>query len=184
MSGIKVGYIVGSIRKDSFNRKLAQALSKLAPQDFSFEEITIADLPLYSQELDEAFPESIKKFKAHIQSMDAILFVTPEYNRSIPGVLKNAIDIASRPYGQSAWSGKPAALVGASIGAQGTSLSQQHLRNVLAYLDMPTLNQPEVFVHVKEGLFDAQGNFGPDHVKFYQNWMGRYVAWVKKHRAS
>lgn len=184
MAAIKVGYIVGSIRKDSLNRKLAQALAKLAPSDFSFEEIGIANLPLYSQELDGAFPESIKQFKSHIQSMDAILFASPEYNRSISGVLKNAIDIASRPYGESVWGGKPAGVIGASVGAQGTSMSQQHLRNVLAHLDMPTLNQPEVFVHVKEGLFDDQGNFGEAHVKFYQKWMDHFVVWVKKHRAA
>ena len=109
------------------------------------------------------------------------LFVTPEYNRSIPGVLKNAIDHASRPYGQSAWAGKPAGVLGASIGAIGTAVAQQHLRNVLAYLDVPTLGQPEAFIQAKEGLFDEAGNIGKDSNQFLQNWMDQYIAWVKKH---
>src|SRR5690606_33755464 len=107
--------------------------------------------------------------------------VTPEYNRSIPGVLKNAIDHASRPYGQSAWAGKPAGVVGASVGAIGTAMAQQHLRNVLAYLDVPTLGQPEAFIHAKDGLFDAEGNIGSGSKAFLQGWMDAYVAWVEQH---
>jgi chromate reductase len=111
---------------------------------------------------------------------DAVLFVTPEYNRSIPGVLKNAIDNASRPYGQSAWKGKPAGVMGASPGAPGTSMAQQHLRNILAYLDMPTLAQPEVFIQVKDGLFGENGEVtSPETKQFLQGWMDRYTAWVK-----
>jgi chromate reductase, NAD(P)H dehydrogenase (quinone) len=110
-----------------------------------------------------------------------VLFVTPEYNRSIPGVLKNAIDHASRPYGHSAWAGKPAGVLGVSVGAIGTANAQQHLRNVLAYLDMPTLGQPEAFVQAKDGLFDEAGHFGADSLKFMQAWMDRYVAWVSAH---
>ena len=111
------------------------------------------------------------------------LFVTAEYKRSIPGVLKNAIDRASRPYGQSAWAGKPAGVLGVSVGAIGTAMAQQHLRNVLAYLDVPTLGQPEAFIQAKEGLFDPAGNIGADSKKFLQDWMNHYVAWVKKHAA-
>ena len=108
--------------------------------------------------------------------------MTPEYNRSIPGVLKNAIDHASRPYGQSAWAGKPAGVIGISGGPIGTSMAQQHLRNVLAYLDMPTLNQPEAYIQNKQGLFDDKGHVGNDDSrKFLQGWMDKYVAWVKKH---
>ena len=110
-----------------------------------------------------------------------MLFVTPEYNRSIPGVLKNAIDHGSRPYGESVWARKPAGVIGASIGVIGTAMAQQHLRNVLAYLDMPTLGQPEAFIHAKDGLFDADGSIGAGSQKFLQSWMDRYVAWVKQH---
>ena len=125
--------------------------------------------------------EPVRRLKAEITESDAILFVTPEYNRSVPGVLKNALDHASRPYGQSAWAGKPAGVIGISPGSIGTAIAQQHLRNSLAYLDMPTLGQPEIFIQVKEGLFDDSGNIGSDSRKFLQNWMDRYVAWVKKH---
>jgi len=112
-----------------------------------------------------------------------LLFVTPEYNRSMPGVLKNAIDHASRPYGQSVWKGKPAGVIGVSVGAIGTALAQQHLRNVLAYLDVPTLGQPEAFIQAKEGLFDEAGNIGAASRQFLQDWMNQYVAWVKRHAA-
>src|SRR5690606_9467373 len=111
------------------------------------------------------------------------LFVTPEYNRSVPGVLKNAIDHASRPYGQSAWAGKPAGLLGVSIGAIGTAIAQQHLRGILAYLDVPTLGQPEAFIQAKDALFDGAGNIGADSKAFLQDWMDRYVAWIKQHAA-
>src|SRR6185295_12716900 len=109
--------------------------------------------------------------KTEIAAAQALLFVTPEYNRSIPGVLKNAIDHASRPYGQNAWAGKPAGVIGVSLGAVGTALSQQHLRNVLAYLDVPTLGQPEAFIQAKDGLFDAAGDIGADSKPFLQGWM-------------
>ena len=126
-------------------------------------------------------PAPVKRLKGEIEAASGLLFVTPEYNRSIPGVLKNAIDHASRPYGQSAFAGKPAAVIGASVGAIGTAVAQQHLRGMLAYLDMPTLGQPEVFIQVKEGLFDAAGEIGPDSRKFLQGWMDRYVAWIRQH---
>src|SRR4029079_16311502 len=114
-------------------------------------------------------------------AVDAVIFVTAEYNRSIPGVRKNAIDHASRPYGQSAWAGKPAGIVGASIGAVGTAVSQLHLRTILAYLDMPTLAQPEIYLHVKDGFFDDAGNIANAETrKFLHVWMDKYVAWVKK----
>ena len=122
--------------------------------------------------------------KTEIAAAQGLLFVTPEYNRSIPGVLKNAIDHASRPYGQSAWAGKPAGVVGVSVGAIGTALAQQHLRNILAYLDVPTLGAPEVFLQAKEDLFDDKGHIGNEGTKkFLQGWMDKYVAWVKNHSA-
>ena len=181
MSVIKIAVVVGSIRKDSINRKLALALVGMAPTEFSFEDVRIDDLPLYNQDHDGAPSEQVKRLKAQISGAQGVLFVTPEYNRSMPGVLKNAIDHASRPYGQSAWAGKAAGAIGASGGAIGTALAQQHLRNVLAYLDVPTLGQPEGFIHAKEGLFDADGNIGEASKKFLQGWMDKYVAWVRRH---
>lgn len=179
----QIAVVVGSLRRDSFNRKLAGALAKLAPPEFSFKNIEIGDLPLYNQDNDGNPPDSVKRLKAEIAASAGLLFVTPEYNRSIPGVLKNAIDHASRPYGQSAWAGKPAGVVGVSIGAIGTAVAQQHLRNVLAYLDVPTLGQPEVFLQAKDDLFDQDGGIGPASKKFLQGWMGKYAAWVKSHAA-
>jgi chromate reductase len=181
MSQYQIAVVVGSLRKDSFNHKLASAITRLAPSEFEFKQIKIGDLPLYNQDDDANQAESVKRMKAEIVASHGLLFVTPEYNRSMPGVLKNAIDHASRPYGQSAWAGKPAGVLGVSVGAIGTALAQQHLRNVLAYLDVPTLGQPEVFIQTKEGLFDDSGNVGEGSKKFLQNWMDRYVSWVKKH---
>ena len=183
MSQYRIAVIVGSLRKDSFNRKLASAVAKLAPADFSFRQVRIDDLPLYNQDDDANQAESVKRMKGEIAAAQGLLFVTPEYNRSIPGVLKNAIDHGSRPYGKSAWTGKPAGVMGASPGATGTAMAQQHLRNVLVSLDMPTLGQPEAFIQVMDGLFDESGNIGAGCNKFLQNWMDQYVAWVKKHSA-
>jgi chromate reductase len=183
MAEYSIAVIVGSLRRDSFNRKLADALAKLAPSEFSFEQVQIGDLPLYNQDDDAQPAESVKRFKAAIAAAQGLLFVTPEYNRSMPGVLKNAIDHASRPYGQSVWKGKPAGIIGVSVGAIGTALAQQHLRNVLAYLDVPTLGQPEAFIQAKEGLFDEAGNIGAASRQFLQDWMNQYVAWVKRHAA-
>ncbi|BBJ24661.1 NADPH-dependent FMN reductase [Candidatus Nitrotoga sp. AM1P] len=181
MSQYQIAIIVGSLRKDSFNRKLAHAIVKLAPSEFSFKELKIDDLPLYNQDDDANQAESVKRLKNEILAAQGLLFVTPEYNRSIPGVLKNAIDHASRPYGQSAWVGKPTGVLGASPGVYGTAMAQQHLRNVLSHINAPTLGYPEAFVHVKDGLFDEVGDIGTASKKFFQNWMDHYVAWVKKH---
>ena len=181
MNTYQIAVVVGSLRKDSFNRKLASAMIKLAPSEFLFKQVKIDDLPLYNQDDDANQAESVKRLKNEIKGAQGLLFVTPEYNRSIPGVLKNAIDHASRPYGQNAFAGKPAGVLGASIGATGTALAQQHLRNVLAYLDVPTLGQPEAFIHVRDGLFDEAGNIGAESKQFLQNWMDHYVAWVRKH---
>ncbi len=181
MDQYHIAVVTGSLRQDSFNRKLASAVVKLAPAEFTFKHIEIGDLPLYNQDNDANPSEPIKRLKAEILAAQGVLFITPEYNRSIPGVLKNAIDIASRPYGQSAWAGKPAGVLGVSVGTIGSAMAQQHLRNILAYLDMPTLGQPEAFIQAKEGLFDADGNIGSGSKQFLQNWMNKYVAWVKKH---
>ena len=181
MRQYQVAVIVGSLRRDSFNRKLASAMARLAPSDFSFKQVQIGDLPLYNQDDDANPAESVKRLKAEITAADGLLFVTAEYNRSIPGVLKNAIDHASRPYGQSAWSGKAAGVLGASIGATGTSMAQQHLRNILAYLDVATLGQPETFIHAKDGLFDEAGNIGEGSRAFLEAWLVRYMAWIDQH---
>ncbi len=182
MSQYQIALLVGSLRRDSFNRKLADAVVALAPPELSFKPLRIDDLPLYNQDDDGNPAESVKRLKSEITASQGLLFVTPEYNRSIPGVLKNAIDHASRPYGQSVWEGKPAGVMGASVGAPGTSMAQQHLRNILAYLDVPTLGQPEVFIHVEDGLFDEGGKLANEDTKaFLQGWMDRYVAWVRKH---
>lgn len=180
MSQYRIAVVVGSLRQESFNRKLANAIAKLAPPDFSFKQIEIGDLPNYNQDDDANPAESVKRLKADVKAAQGLLFVTAEYNRSIPGILKNAIDHASRPYGENAWAGKPAAVLGVSIGAAGTSMAQQHLRNILTYLDVPTLNQPEVFLQAKDGLFDESGDIGESSKKFLQGWMDAYVAWVKK----
>lgn len=183
MSQYQIAVVVGSLRRDSFNRKLANAIAKLAPAEFLFKQLQIGDLPLYNQDDDAEPADSVKRLKADIAAAEGLLFVTAEYNRSIPGVLKNAIDHASRPYGQSAWAGKPAGMLGASVGATGTCMAQQHLRNILASLDMPTLGQPEVFLQAKDGLFDAAGNVGEGSNKLLQKWMDHYVAWIKQHAA-
>jgi chromate reductase, NAD(P)H dehydrogenase (quinone) len=183
MSQYKIAVLVGSLRKDSFNRKLADAIAKLAPPEFALKQIQIGDLPLYNQDDDTDQAAPVKRLKAEIAASQGLLFVTPEYNRSIPGILKNAIDHASRPYGKNAWARKPAGVLGVSVGPAGTSMAQQHLRNVLAYLDVPTLGQPEAFIQAKEGLFDAAGNIGADSKKFVSDWFAAYVDWVKKHSA-
>jgi chromate reductase len=181
MSKHLIAVVVGSLRRDSVNRQLASAIARLAPTQYSFRQVDIGDLPLYNQD-DDANPSvSVARLRAEIKAADGVLFVTPEYNRSIPGVLKNAIDHGSRPYGQSVWAGKPAGVIGVSPGPIGTALAQQHLRNILAVLDMPTLGQPEAFIQAKDGLFDGEGNIGPGSRQFLQNWIDRYIAWVGRH---
>src|SRR3954468_14548618 len=175
----QIGYVIGSLRKDSYNRKLANALAKLGPPDFNFKELRIGDLPLYNQDDDRSQAPEVQRLKSELRAVDAVMFVTAEYNRSVPGVLKNAIDHASRPYGQSAWSGKPAGVIGASVGSIGTAVAQAHLRTILAYLDMPTLGQTEAYIHVKDGFFDDAGNIAnADTRKFLHGWMDKYAAWV------
>jgi chromate reductase len=181
MSQYQIAVIVGSLRQDSFNRKLATAIARLAPPDFSFKPVSIGDLPLYNQDDDGHPALAVLRLKEEIKAAHGLLFVTPEYNRSLPGVLKNAIDHASRPYGQSAWAGKAAGVIGVSVGAIGSALAQQHLRNILAYLDVATMGQPEAFIQAKDGLFDDAGNIGAGSLGFLQGWMNQYVAWIRQH---
>jgi chromate reductase len=177
----RIALVVGSLRRDSYNKKLAQSLAKLSHPDFEFTTVRIDDLPLYNQDDDANQPPTVKRLKSEIANSQGVIFVTPEYNRSIPGVLKNAIDHASRPYGQSAWAGKPAGVIGMSGGAIGTALAQQHLRNVLAYLDMPTMGQPEAFLQFKQDFFNADCSIGEGSRKFVQGWMDRFGEFVKRH---
>jgi chromate reductase, NAD(P)H dehydrogenase (quinone) len=181
MASIKVAVLVGSLRKGSFNRRLALAVERLAPKELSFEHIRIDDLPFYDQDFDRDFPPVCTHFKQRIEAADAVLFVTPEYNRSIPGVLKNALDVASRPHGSNAFAGKPGAVLGTSPASTGTAMAQQHLRTMLAYLDVAVLGQPEVFIKFSDGLIDDQGHVSVDSTrKFLQDFVDRYVAWLHK----
>jgi chromate reductase len=180
-----IAVVVGSLRRDSFNRHLAQAVISLAPSDFTFEFIDIASLPLYSQDYDADFPEAGKQLKQRVEAADGLLFVTPEYNRSIPGVLKNALDWGSRPWGTNSWRNKPGAVIGTSVGATGSALAQQHLRNVLAYLDVAILGQPEVFIKHDPAVINEKGEIVNDRTrKFLQTFVDRYVVWIKGHTAA
>ncbi|MFI9599440.1 NADPH-dependent FMN reductase [Streptomyces sp. NPDC052043] len=157
MTTYKVGYIVGSLAAQSINRTLSKALIRLAPPDLEFHEIPISDLPLYSYDYDSDFPSEGRRLKTAISSVDAILFVTPEYNRSIPGALKNAIDWASRPWGDNSFTHKPSAVIGASPGAIGTAIAQQSLRSVLSYCNSPQMNAPEAYIRFNSEVFTDDG---------------------------
>jgi len=181
MNNCRVAVLVGSLRQDSYNRRLARAVEKLAPEKLEFEHVRIDDLPLYTQDFDADYPPNAQRLKRDIESAQALLFVTPEYNRSVPGVLKNAIDIASRPWGRNSFAGKPAAVVGASIGAIGTAIAQHHLRSSLAYLDVPTLGQPEVYLHFRNDAIAPDGTIADDATKkFLQGFVDAYVKWVER----
>src|SRR5829696_438998 len=158
MAHFKVGYFVGSLATASINRKLAQALTRFAPAQIEMAEIPIKDLPLYSYDYDADFPPAARAFKQALADVDAVLFVTPEYNRSIPGGLKNAIDWASRPYGQNSFARKPSAVIGTSPGAIGTAVAQQSLRSVLGYCNSPQMNSPEAYIQFKPGMITPEGD--------------------------
>ena len=181
MPQYRIAPVVGTLPRESSTRRLAHALTRLGPADFEFTELRIDDLPLYNQDDDANPPDAAVRLKREVRESSGVLFVTPEYNRSIPGVLKNALDHASRPYGDSAWAGKPAGIIGVSPGAIGTACAQQHLRTILAYLDMPTLGQPEAYVQFKDGLFDDDGGIGEGSRKFLQGWMDAFADWVRRH---
>ncbi len=184
MEKIRIAVLVGSLRKESINLKLARAVEKLAPAHFSFEHVRIGDLPQYTQEFDSDYPQACRRLKDEVEAADALLFVTPEYNRSVPGLLKNALDIGSRPWGQNSFAGKPGAMLGASPGAAGTAMAQQHLRNVLAYLDVALLAQPEVYLKYTDGLICDDGTVQIDDTRrFLQKFVDRYVEWISQIRA-
>jgi len=175
----QIGVFIGSLAKASINRKLANAVMRLAPETMHFFEISIRDLPLYSYDYDADYPPVAREFKEAIARADALLFVTPEYNRSIPGALKNAIDWGSRPWGQNAFAGKPAAVIGCSIGAVGSGIGQQHLRTILSYLDVVQMGQPEVFIHFKPDLVTDEGEITVQSTEeFLKKWMKTYETFV------
>jgi len=181
MEVFKIGVIVGSLSSTSINRKLAHALQKLAPESLAFEELSFRELPLYSQDYDADFPPPARAWKESLARNDAFLFVTPEYNRSIPGGLKNAIDWASRPYGQNSFNRKPAAVIGTSPGAIGTAVAQQHLRSLLSFCNAPQMNAPEAYIHYRKDLFDDDGNVNDESTaSFLHRYMAEYSAFVQR----
>lgn len=184
MSKFKVAVFVGSLRKDSYNLKLAKAIAKLGSARFDVNFVQYGDLPLFSQDLEASVPAPVTRMKGEIAAADAVLFVTPEYNRGMPGPLKNAIDWASRPYGKNSFAGKPGGLCGASPGAIGSAAAQSNLKPVLSYLDISLMGQPELYFQFKEGAIDADGNIASDDTrKFLQGWADKYAAWVEAHLA-
>ncbi|MFJ2316810.1 NADPH-dependent FMN reductase [Glutamicibacter sp. NPDC087661] len=176
-----IGYFVGSLATNSINRVLSKALIALAPENLSFTEIPISDLPLYSADYDDNYPEAGTALKTAIEASDGLLFISPEYNRSIPGALKNAIDWGSRPWGTNSFARKPTGLLGASVGAIGTAVMQSSMRSVLSFLDAPQLNSPEVYLQYRPEDFGEDGSISnPDTEKFLAHYMGEYAAFVER----
>ncbi len=177
----KIAVLVGSLRKESFNRKIALALQSMMPDKLALSLVEIGNLPLFNQDLEGASPDTWVKFRQQITEADAVLFITPEYNRSVPAALKNAIDVGSRPYGKSVWSGKPAAVISSTIGATGAFGANHHLRQSLVFLDMPTLQQPEMYLGHIDKSFDEQGKLTNDSTAaFLKKFMETFTAWVEK----
>jgi chromate reductase len=179
MSHYRVGYMIGSLSSTSINRLLSKALIQLAPPELAFTEISFRELPLYTPDYDADFPPPAVAFKRAIAQVDAVLFVTPEYNRSIPGGLKNAIDWASRPYGKNAFTRKPSAVIGASPGAIGTAVAQQSLRSVLSFCNSPQMNAPEAYIQFKPGLISAEGEVSDESTEaFLRDYMQALHAFI------
>lgn len=177
----KVAVLVGSLRKASLNLKVAKALAQLAPDSLQLGIVPIADLPLYNEDLDANPPESYLEFRQRVANVDAVMFVTPEYNRSVPGVLKNAIDVGSRPYGHSVWSHKPAAVVSASPGSMGGFGANHHLRQSLVFLDMPVLQQPEAYLGGVGEWFDENDALkNPKSSDYLQKIIDAFAAWIER----
>lgn len=176
----KIAVLVGSLRTESLNLKMAKVLQRLAPSELELDIITIGDLPLYNEDLDGPTPSEWTRFREQIKKCAGVLFITPEYNRSIPGVLKNAIDVGSRPYGQSVWSGKPGAIMSVSLGAVGGFGANHHLRQCMVFLDVPTMQQPEAYIGQAGSLFNDKGELArPETAQFLQQFIDRYALWVK-----
>jgi len=176
-----IAVIIGSLREESFSRKMAHALAALAPASLKLQIIEIGPLPLYNQDLDGVDPPAAwVSFRERIKASDAVLFVTPEHNRSVPAALKNALDVGSRPYGKSAWNGKPGAVVSVAPGALGAFGANHHLRQSLVFLNVPTLQQPEAYIGGAAGLFDADGNLSNENTRdFLRKFMEAFAAWIE-----
>lgn len=182
MKKYKIAVIVGSLRKESFNLKTAKALIALAPESLSFEILNIADLPMFNEDLEATPPKEWVAFRDKITAADGILFFTPEYNRSVPAVLKNAIDVGSRPYGQNSWNGKPAAIVSVSIGNISGFGANHHLRQSLVFVNMHTMAQPEAYIGGAAALFDEKGELISDSTKsFLNSFISAFEEWIAKH---
>lgn len=181
MTAYTVGYFVGSLAKASINRKLAAALVRVAPPGLTMQEIPIRDLPLYSYDYDKAYPPAGQALKDAIARVDAVLFVTPEYNRSIPGALKNAIDWASRPWGSNSFSRKPSGIIGTSPGKIGTAVAQQHLRSILAFCNSPLMNAIEAYIEFTPGLIADDGTITvPSTEEFLRNYMKEFQGFIQR----
>jgi chromate reductase len=179
-----VGVFVGSLRKESFSRKMAKALIGIAPASLALEIVEIGQLPLYNQDDEASPPAASAAFKARVRKAQAVLFVTPEYNRSVPGVLKNAIDIASRPYGDSAWNGKPGGIVSVSPGVIGAFGANHHLRQSLVFLNVPAMPQPEAYIGGAAKMFDASGALIDDSAReFLRKYVDAFARWVERNAA-
>jgi chromate reductase len=179
-----VAVFVGSLRKDSLNRKLAKALIVLAPESLRLEIVEIGNLPLYNQDFEENPPKEVREFRQRVKSADAVLFLTPEYNRSVPAVLKNAIDVGSRPYMQNAWNGKPGAVISVSQGALGAFGANHHLRQSLVFINVPTMAQPEAYIGNAASLFDDKGQLVNDSTKdFLQKFLQAFARWIDHNSA-
>lgn len=185
MNGNKnVAIFVGSLRKESLNRKLANALIKMAPKMLKMEIVEIGHLPLFNQDFEADPPQVVRDFKQRIEAADAVLFITPEYNRSVPGVLKNAIDIAARPYGKNSWNGKPGGVISLSPGGIGGFGANHHLRQSLVFLNVPAMQQPEAYIGNAATLFDGKGDIANDSTReFMQNFLQAYSQWIERNSA-
>ncbi len=180
-----VAVIVGSLRKESFNRKMANALVAMAQPPLKLEIVEIGQLPLYNDDYESDPPQVVRDFKQKIESFDAVLFVTPEYNRGVPGVLKNAIDVGSRPYGKSSWSRKPAGVISVSPGAIGGFGANHHLRQSLVFVDMPALQQPEAYIGNAASLFDEKGALVNDSTRaFMEKYLQAFAQWIERNAAK
>jgi chromate reductase, NAD(P)H dehydrogenase (quinone) len=180
-----VAVFVGSLRKESLNRKLANALISMAPQSLKLAIVEIGGLPLFNQDHEADPPQAVRDFKQQVKASDAVLFITPEYNRSVPGALKNAIDIASRPYGQSAWDGKPGAVISLSPGAIGGFGANQHLRQSMVFLNVPMMQQPEAYIGGGGNLFDDKGNITNDSTReFMEKFLQAFSTWIERNAAK
>ncbi|MGN6581561.1 MAG: NADPH-dependent FMN reductase [Bordetella sp.] len=182
---LNVAVIVGSLRKGSFNRSVALAVKDLAAPRMNLNLVEIGDLPLYNPDLDESAPAPWARFRGEVAAADAVLFVTPEYNRSIPGALKNAIDVGSRPYGKSVWQGKPAAIISVSPGLLGAFGANHHLRQPLVFLDMPILQQPEMYLSKAGDFIGEDGEVNNEATRdFLKTFAGKFADWIEKNRAG